>query len=301
MAIESEQKVQLSDYAGIKTAWCPGCGDFGILQALKKALVDLNIAPYQTLMVSGIGQAAKMPQYTQDNMFNTLHGRAIPAAIAAKIANPDLHVFAIGGDGDGYSEGGNHFIHAVRRNNSITYLVCDNQVYGLTKGQASPTSDWGFVTKTSPFGVIAEPVHPLVLAIVSGANFVARGFAGDINHLASIIAQAIPHKGFSLIDVLQPCVSFNYENTYDWYRKRVYKLDDEKDYDPTRWDTAITKASEWGDKIPIGVIYKQERASYEELLPALAKGPLVKQPRIEPREFQKLFTEFSRIEKTPVG
>jgi 2-oxoglutarate/2-oxoacid ferredoxin oxidoreductase subunit beta len=301
MAIESKEKIEMSDYAGIKPAWCPGCGDFGILTAVKKALVDLNIAPYQVLMVSGIGQAGKLPQYTQDNMLNTLHGRAIPAAIAAKIANPELYVFAVGGDGDGYSEGGNHFMHAVRRNNSITYIVHDNQVYGLTKGQASPTSDWGFITKTSPFGVIAEPVHPLVLAIALGANFVARGFAGDANYLAEIIKQAIPRKGFSLIDILQPCVSFNYENTYDWYRKRVYKLDDEKDYDPTNKLMAIEKAMEWGDKIPTGVVFKQDRQSYEELLPALAKGPLVKQPRTEPAELRKLVTEFSRIEIAPVG
>lgn len=301
MAIESEKKIEMSDYAGIQTAWCPGCGDFGILNALKRALVELNIAPHQVLMVSGIGQAGKTPQYTQDNMLNTLHGRALPAACAAKIANPELYVLAIGGDGDGYGEGGNHFMHAVRRNNSITYLVHDNQVYGLTKGQASPTSEWGFITKTTPFGVISEPVHPLVLAIVLGASFVARGFAGDIAHLAGLIKQAIPRKGFSLIDILQPCVSFNYENTYDWYRKRVYKLDDVKDYDPADHDKALAKAMEWGDKIPIGVIYKQDRASYEELLPALAKGHLVKQPMIEPKELQKLLTEFSRIETTPTG
>ncbi len=301
MATQTQKKVEMSDYAGTETAWCPGCGDFGILAALKKALVDLNIPPYQTLMVSGIGQAGKLPQYTQDNMFNTLHGRTLPAAVAAKIANQELYVFAIGGDGDGYSEGGNHFLHAVRRNNSITYLVHDNQIYGLTKGQASPTSDWGFVTKTSPFGVIAEPVHPLALAVIHGANFVARGFSGDINHLADLIKQAVPRKGFSLIDILQPCVTFNHENTFAWYRKHVYKLEDEKDYDPANWSAALTKAMEWGDRIPIGVIFKQERPSYEEQLPALAKGTLVKQPKIEPAQFQKLFTEFSRIEKAPVG
>jgi len=301
MAIESQKKVEMSDYAGIQTAWCPGCGDFGILAALKRALVDLNIPPYKVLIVSGIGQAAKTPQYMQDNMLNTLHGRTLPAACAAKIANPELNVIADGGDGDGYSEGGNHFMHAVRRNNSVIYLVHDNQVYGLTKGQASPTSDWGFVTKTSPFGVIAEPVHPLVLAIALGANFVARGFAGDIPHLAGLIKEAIPRKGFSLIDILQPCVSFNFVNTSAWYRKRIYKVDEDKNYDPTSRDMALAKAFEWGDRIPIGVIFKQERPSYEELLPALAKGPLVKQPRIEPDELKKLLTEFSRIEKAPVG
>jgi len=299
MTIESEKKIEMSDYAGIQTAWCPGCGDFGILNALKRALVELNIAPHRLLMVSGIGQAGKTPQYTQGNMLNTLHGRALPAACAAKIANPALYVLAIGGDGDGYSEGGNHFMHAVRRNNSITYLVHDNQVYALTKGQASPTSDWGFITRITPFGVISEPVHPLVLAIVLGASFVARGFAGDVVHLAGLIKQAIPRKGFSLIDILQPCVSFNHENTGDWYRKRVYKLDDVKDYDPADRGKALAKAMEWGDKIPIGVVYKQERTSYEELLPALSKGPLVKQPMIESKELQKLFTEFSRIEKAP--
>ncbi len=174
--------ISLADYAGIPTAWCPGCGNFGILKAVNQALVDLQIEPYNVLLVSGIGQAGKLPHYTRGNVLNVLHGRPLPAAIGAKIVNPGLTVIAVSGDGDGYGEGGNHFLHSVRRNHDITYLVHNNQVYGLTKGQASPTSDLGFVTKTSLEGA-SNPLNPLSVAIAAGASFVARGFAGDIPHL----------------------------------------------------------------------------------------------------------------------
>lgn len=281
--------VQLADYAGAKPAWCPGCGDFAILAAVKKALTALQIEPHQVLMVSGIGQAGKLPHYTRCHVLNTLHGRTLPAATGAKIANPELVVIAVGGDGDGYGEGGNHFIHAMRRNNDITYVVHNNQVYALTKGQASPTSDVGFVTKTTPQGA-GIPINPLTLAIAAEASFVARGFAGDVNHLSELIMQGVQHKGFALIDVLQPCPSFNRKNTFSWYRERVYKLDG-TGYDPTDKAVAFAKAQEWGDKIPIGVIYKCERATFEEQLPALRKGPLVKQ-KIEPRIIETLLDEF---------
>lgn len=265
-----------SDYEGMTSAWCPGCGNFGILSALKKALVDLNIEPYQVLMVSGIGQAGKLPHYTRGNVLNMLHGRTLPAAAGAKMTNPDLIVIAVGGDGDGYGEGGNHFIHTARRNHDITYLVHDNQIYSLTKGQASPTSDAGFITKTTPGGAV-NPENPVALAIAAGAGFVARGFAGDVEYLAKLIKDGIQHKGFSLIDILQPCVTFNRKNTYTWYKERVYKLNDDTSYDPGNKLTAFARAQEWGDKIPVGIIYKQESPSFEQRLPQLLGGKLVDQ------------------------
>jgi len=282
--------VNMDDYTGGKPAWCPGCGNFGILAALKQALVMLNIEPRQVLMVSGIGQAGKLPHYTRGNVLNVLHGRALPAAIGANMVNPELVVIAVGGDGDGYAEGGNHFLNAARRNHDITYLVHDNQIYSLTKGQASPTSDFGFVSKTTPQGA-DMPLNPIALTIAAGGTFVARGFAGDIHHLAQLIMQGIRHRGFALIDVLQPCVSFNRKNTYDWYRERVYKLEDEK-YDPANRLTAFEKAQEWGDRIPIGVVYNEERITYEERIPALREGPLAWR-KLDPLKAERLLDEFT--------
>jgi len=281
--------VTVSDYAGLKPAWCPGCGNFGILEALNRALVEMEIEPHQVLLVSGIGQAGKLPHYTRGNVFNSLHGRPVSPAIGAKIANSELIVIAVSGDGDAYGEGGNHFLHAARRNHDITYLVHNNQVYGLTKGQASPTSDVGFITKTTPYGA-ASPVNPIALAIVSGASFVGRGFAGDIDHLANLIKKGITHRGFALIDILQPCISFNHKNTFQWYRERVYKLEDEK-YDPSDKKAALEKALIWGERIPIGIIYEENLPVYEDQLPALSVGPLVKQ-KIDPRRVEKLLAEF---------
>jgi len=279
----------MSDYAGLKPTWCPGCGNFGILRALNKALVEMKVEPYQVLLVSGIGQAGKLPHYTRGNVFNSLHGRPIPPAIGAKIANSKLIVIAISGDGDAYGEGGNHFLHAARRNHDITYLIHDNQVYGLTKGQASPTSDVGYVTKTTPYGA-ASPLNPVALAVVSGASFVGRGFAGDIDHLANLIKKGVTHRGFAVIDILQPCVSFNHKNTFQWYGERVYRLEDEK-YDPRNKKAALEKALEWGERIPIGVVYEEDLPVYEDQLPALSKGPLVRH-EIDPARVEKLFTEF---------
>ena len=281
--------VTVSDYAGLKPAWCPGCGNFGILEALNRALVEMEIEPHQVLLVSGIGQAGKLPHYTRGNVFNSLHGRPVPPAIGAKIANSELIVIAVSGDGDAYGEGGNHFLHAARRNHDITYLVHNNQVYGLTKGQASPTSDVGFITKTTPYGA-ASPVNPIALAIVSGASFVGRSFAGDIDHLSNLIKRGITHRGFALIDILQPCISFNHKNTFQWYKERVYKLEDER-YDPSDKKAALEKALEWGDKIPIGIIYEENLPVYEDQLPALSKGPLVRH-EIDPARVETLFAEF---------
>ncbi len=280
--------VTIADYAGIKTAWCPGCGNFGILSAVKKALVELKIEPHQVLLVSGIGQAGKLPHYMRGNIFNSLHGRPVPPAVAAKIANPELIVIAVSGDGDAYGEGGNHFLHAARRNHRITYLVHNNQVYGLTKGQTSPTSDSGFITRSTPQGA-PVPINPLALAIALDTSFVARGFSGEIDHLAGLIKAGIQHPGFALIDILQPCPSFNFKNTFNWYRERVYRLG--ADYDPTDKLAAFARAQEWGEKIPIGIIYKKERPTFEEQLPALKAGALVTQ-KLEPRGVAGLFDEF---------
>jgi len=269
--------VSLNDYAiAGNTAWCPGCGNFGILAALKKALVELGLSPWKVLMVSGIGQAGKLPHYLKCNHLNELHGRPMPAAIGAKIANHELVVIAESGDGDGYGEGGNHWLHAMRRNHQITYLVHNNQVYGLTKGQASPTSDQGFITRTTPDGAV-PPLHPLSIAIAAGATFVARGFAGEIDHLANVIKQAINHKGFALVDILQPCVSFNHKNTFSWYKERVYKLESEQGYNHEDMGAAVFKAQEWGDRIPVGVFFRRQAPTFEEQITVLQTAPLVKQ------------------------
>ncbi len=282
--------VNMQDYAGLRPAWCPGCGNFGILRSVNKALVQMGLRPHEVLMVSGIGQAGKLPHYSRANVFNSLHGRALPVAVGAKLANPGLTVLVVGGDGDGYGEGGNHFLHALRRNHDVTYLVHDNQVYGLTKGQASPTSDEGFVTRTTPEGA-GRAINPMGLAILTGGTFVARGFAGDIDHLSTVIQRGIEHKGFSLIDILQPCVSFNKKNTFRWYQERVYKLEDEEGYDPTDKRQAWAKAEEWGDRIPVGILYRHEQPTFEEQQPALQKGPLVTQD-IEPIRAKALMEEF---------
>lgn len=265
--------VTLNDYGDYETAWCPGCGNISILKVVKKALAASGIEPHQVLFVSGIGQAAKAPHYLNANVFNGLHGRHLPVATGAKLANPELTVIAESGDGCTYGEGGNHFLSAIRRNVDITVLVHNNQVYGLTKGQASPTSEQGFVTKAQPQGVRSEPFNPVAVAVAMHAGFVARGFSGMADHLAGLIQKGITHRGLSLIDVLQPCVTFNKVNTFAWYKKRCYELPE--GYDPENWDKAMATAMEWGDKIPVGIIYRNSRPSYESKLSVLNQGPLV--------------------------
>ncbi len=267
--------VEIKDYGEYKTAWCPGCGNFPLLKAVKKALVKRGLEPHQVLFVSGIGQAAKTPHYLNANVFNGLHGRSVPVATGAKLANPNLVVIAESGDGCMYGEGGNHFLSAIRRNVDVTLLVHNNQVYGLTKGQASPTSDQGFITKTQPEGVSQAPFNPLAIAIALHAGFVARGYVGLEDHLVDILMQAIGHRGFSLVDILQPCVSFNRVNTYPWYKDRCAPLP--SSYDPTNWESAIRLSRQWGDEIPVGVIYRNERLPFEHHFSALRKGPLVGQ------------------------
>jgi len=266
---------EIKDYdSDVAIKWCPGCGNFGILDAMKDALLNLDISPEKILVISGIGQAAKTPHYLKCNLFHALHGRALPLATGAKIANHGLTILVNSGDGDCYGEGGNHFVHAVRRNIDITLLVHNNKVYGLTKGQASPTSDEGMVTKMQSEGVISETFSPLSVALALGAGFVARGFSGKTGHLSRIIQEGIKHKGLSLIDILQPCVSFNQLNTFDWYRKRVWDLFEEG-YIPDDFNKAMELSRMWGDKIPIGIIYQKEKPSYTDKIHKLKEGTLI--------------------------
>lgn len=264
-------------YGDYETAWCPGCGNHRILVAVKQALAASNLLPHQVIFVSGIGQAAKAPHYLNCNLFNGLHGRSLPVATGIRLANHKIPVIVESGDGCTYGEGGNHFLAAIRRNVNLTLLVHNNQVYGLTKGQASPTSEEGFVTKAQPHGVFAAPFNPVAVAVTMHAGFVARGFAGYEDHLAELIRQAIAHPGFALVDILQPCVSFNKVNTFAWYKKRCYFLPDS--YDPTDWRQAMLTAQEWGEKIPLGVIYKNFRPTFESHFPPLQREePLLAQP-----------------------
>jgi 2-oxoglutarate ferredoxin oxidoreductase subunit beta len=264
--------VTIDDFGTYETAWCPGCGNFDILTAVKGALVSGGIEPHRVLFVSGIGQAAKAPHYLNANVFNGLHGRSLPVATGAKIANPGLVVIAESGDGCVYGEGGNHFLAAIRRNIDLTLLVHDNQVYGLTKGQASPTSPEGFVTKAQPAGALSMPFNPVAVAVTMRANFVGRSFSGMTDHLTRLIAEAIAHPGFALVDILQPCVSFNHVNTFAWYKQRVRELP--PDHDPADFDAAMRAAQDFGDTIPIGVIYRNDHPSFIERQPVLAGGPL---------------------------
>jgi len=257
--------------------WCPGCGDHAILMAVKGAIADAGLEPHKTVIVSGIGCSSKLPHYVKTYGFHGIHGRPLPIATAMRLANHELTIIVISGDGDCYGIGMGHFIHAVRRNVNLTLLVHDNQIYGLTTGQVSPTSDFGFKTKTSPFGAVEDAVRPLSLSLAAGGSFVARSFAGNPKHLRSMIVEGIKHKGLAHIDIMQPCVTFNRVNTYDWYRQRAYDLA-QTGYDSTDRAAAVEKAREWGDKIPIGIIYREERTTYEELMPALQAGPLVRQP-----------------------
>lgn len=257
-------KNETYDIDGVDMAWCPGCGNHGILNALKAALSELGIAPSGLVMVSGIGQAAKIPQYLRANYFNGLHGRALPPATAIKACNPALAVIAESGDGDMYGEGGNHFIHAIRRNPDITNVVHNNMVYGLTKGQASPTSQQGFKTPVQTAGVFLEPFNPLAVAISLDASFVARAYIGDIGRTKDILKQAISHKGYALVDILQPCVTFNKINTYQWFKENTYYLDES--HDAANKSLAFGKALQT-DKLPLGIFYvNQNKPTFEENL-----------------------------------
>jgi 2-oxoglutarate/2-oxoacid ferredoxin oxidoreductase subunit beta len=273
--------VDVKEFGDIETAWCPGCGNFALLRAIKDALAQSDLYPRDVLFVSGIGQAAKTPHYLKANVFNGLHGRGLPAATGAKIANPALKVIYDSGDGCTYGEGGNHFLAAMRRNIGLTMIVHDNQVYGLTKGQASPTSDEGFVTGAQPHGALSAPENPVLLAVSMRVPFVARGYVGEREHLTALLREALSVHGLALVDVLQPCVSFNKINTYEWYKKRCYLLG--SDHDPGAWLSAMARASEWGDRIPLGVLYRNEtREPFEKrCAPSSATGLVGHAPETE--------------------
>jgi 2-oxoglutarate ferredoxin oxidoreductase subunit beta len=246
----------------IDIAWCPGCGNYSILKIMKQTLSELDILPNELVLVSGIGQAAKIPQYFKTNYFNGLHGRALPPATAIKLSNPHLTVIAESGDGDMYGEGGNHFIHTIRRNPDITNIIHNNMVYGLTKGQASPTSEIGFKTTVQINGVALEPFNPISTAIALDGSFVARAFSGDVKETKNILKKAIKHKGFSIIDILQPCVSFNKINTYDWFKENSYYLNNK--YDSSDRIKAFEKSIE-NKNIPLGIFYiNKKRKSFEQ-------------------------------------
>jgi 2-oxoglutarate ferredoxin oxidoreductase subunit beta len=278
------------DFTGRTPAWCPGCGNFPILKAFREAMTELDIEPHRVTLVSGIGQAAKFPHYTRGNTFNGLHGRALPVATGVRLANHEMLVLVTTGDGDCYGEGGNHLMAAMRRNVNIKLFVHDNQIYGLTKGQPSPTTGEGTVTRNMPFGVISGQFNPMALAVALDCSFAARAFAGDGEHLKSLVKEAVNHKGFTLVDILQPCVSFNKVNTFEWYRQRVYKLG--ADHDPADRAAAFARALEWGDRIPLGIIYRNRRPTFEERFPVLGGKPLVSQDPFPAGGLERTLEEF---------
>ncbi len=277
----------IKDFTGYNPTWCPGCGNWGILTALKQAFVQLGMGPDDIVVVFGIGCSGNMNDFLNGYGFHSLHGRAIPNAIGIKLANHKLPVIAIVGDGDCYGEGGNHLIHAARGNHDIKIIVHDNRVYGLTTGQTAPTSQKGYKTRSTPLGNIDQPINPLATVLSNGATFVAQSFAGDLNHLILMIKSAITHKGFSLLNVLQPCVTFNKINTFQYYLKRVYKLDGA--YQQSNLKQAIEKSLELNEeKFPLGIIYQENRPTYTDFIEQIKGKPLVEKER---------FTNFELLEK----
>src|SRR6201984_1674863 len=269
--------VAMADLKGkVEPVWCPGCGDFGALAAVQKALVELQIPNSNVVTISGIGCSSNFPGFINTYGMHTLHGRALAVATGVKLANHELTVLVTGGDGDGFGIGGNHFVHNMRRNVDLLYIVMDNQIYGLTTGQTSPTSRLGMKTKSMPFGNIEAPVNPISLALAAGATFVARGFSGEQKHLTELIKQGIKHPGFSFLDVFSPCVTYNHDNTYQWFRPRVRKLEDETGYDATDWMAAMGKSLLWDEEIPIGKFFERtDVPTLHGAEPVLDAGPLV--------------------------
>lgn len=279
---------------GHKIQWCPGCGNFGILMSIKKAIAKLGLDAKDVVVVSGIGCSGKLPHYIKTYGVETLHGRALPVATGVKLANKDLHVIVVGGDGDGYGIGMGHFMHAMRRNINLTYIVHNNEIYGLTKGQTSPTSAKGTKTVSTPNGAIETPVNPIATAITGGATYIAKGFAGDIEGLSEIIAKGILHRGFSLVDVGQPCVSYNPRMSYQWYQERVYKINELEDYNPKdkKW-AMIHSLEEQEEKIPVGIFYHsdEDRETYIDDLPEDNNAPLVKH-KIENIDIEEILDNY---------
>ena len=264
---------------GKMPVWCPGCGNFAIWNSIKKALSTLELEPHKTALVSGIGCSGKMVNHVRSYAFHTLHGRTLPVATGIKLANPEMTVLVNGGDGDGYGMGVGHLIHAIRRNIDVTYIVHHNKVYGLTTGQAAPTSPEGTLSKSTPFGVVDAQINPLVLAMAAGATYVARGYSGESDQLADLIAGGIQHKGFAIIDVLQPCVTFGGDYKYDYYDGRVEKLED-----VPAPEKAIALATE-PDKYYLGIYSRYDRPAYNELHPEIST-------EIKTKDVSKLIESF---------
>ncbi len=263
----------IKDFALHRPTWCPGCGDFAILKAMQTALVNLGLEPHDVVLVGGIGCSGKITDYFRCYGFHGVHGRILPLAMGVKLANRDLTVIGAGGDGDGYSIGGNHFLHAIRRNVDIAYIVFDNHVYGLTKGQSSPTAASGYRAKSAAYGVAEQPMRPIGTALAMGATFIAQGFSGNVKQLTRLIEAAVKHRGFSLLNVFTPCVTYNSVNTYEFYRENIVNLDEDPDFDATDRGLAIEKAMDFS-KVYTGLIYREEKPSYDELLPNYPSVPL---------------------------
>ena len=296
-AVKTETKlkgVTAKDYKGrVHADWCAGCGDFGVLSSLQQALAELGLEPHKVAVVSGIGCSSNLPGFINTYGMHTLHGRSLAVATGLKLANHELTVVCTGGDGDGYGIGGNHFVHTMRRNMDLTYIVMDNQIYGLTTGQISPTSIKGMKTKSTPHGSVENPINPIPMAIVGGATYVARGFSKKPKHLIELIKGGIQHKGFALIDVFSPCVTYNHENTYEFFQERV-KILEEQGHDPTDFHAAIEKGFKWGDEIPIGLFWKRtDLPALHELEPVLDEGgPLAHRPLgVSPENAKALIKE----------
>jgi len=289
----TDRNMKESDFnTSYKSTWCPGCGNFGIAIALKNALVELGLKPENVMLVAGIGCSGNGVNFLKAYGWHSLHGRALPTAVGAKLANKDLTVIVMAGDGDGYGEGMAHFIHAVRGNADITYITHDNQLYSLTTGQSAPTTDKGTKTKSTPEGLIEFKANPISLALSSGGGFVSRGFSGNATHLTGLIKKAILHKGFSLVDVFQPCVTFNKINTFKYFFDRLYNLDEKADYNSNDILMAHREALVNGDKIAYGLFYQDKRPSYGQYLPQLAGKALTKRP-IKVRNIDQLTKEFA--------
>src|SRR6266852_4911935 len=291
-AILPKQMVMADLKGKVDPDWCPGCGDFGVLAAVQKALVELQIQKHEVATISGIGCSSNFPGFIDTYGMHTLHGRSLPVASGMKLANHGMTVLVTGGDGDGFGIGAGHFVHTMRRNLDLTYIVMDNQIYGLTTGQTSPTSRIGMKTKSMPFGNVENPVNPVSLALAAGATFVARGFSAEQKHLTELIKQAVQHKGFSFLDVFSPCVTYNHDNTYQWFRPRVKKLEDDAAYDPADWMAAMGKSLLWGEEIPIGKFFERNDVpTLHASEPVTNDGPLVQRDLRVPPAAAKAFIE----------
>jgi 2-oxoglutarate ferredoxin oxidoreductase subunit beta len=291
-AVLPKQMVMADLKGKVDPDWCPGCGDFGVLAAVQKALVELQIPKHEVATISGIGCSSNFPGFIDTYGMHTLHGRSLPVASGMKLANHAMTVLVTGGDGDGFGIGAGHFVHTMRRNLDLTYIVMDNQIYGLTTGQTSPTSRIGMKTKSMPFGNVDAPINPISLALAAGATFVARGFSADQKHLTELLKRAIQHKGFSFLDIFSPCVTYNHDNTFQWFRPRVKKLEENPAYDPSDWQAAMEKSTLWGDEIPIGLFFERtDIPAAHDAEPVLKPGPLVHQKVGIPADIGKSFID----------